>query len=257
MIYLTLPWYLVVLWLAFLPLEQSEPFIKPPSPVKQSNFGCSGCEWSSICQSFLHGLCANSPRNGLSGTEYPLEEQSYQSKDLEGQKLRAKCISSDLSLGDEKGKRGYVSFQHSHSVTRPIDGDGSWVPKLGSVHWRLGSSFIEQARLGESLTVGRKYRSCLQGLANVHLMQLWIKGLGRLRGGRVLCCLSVTWCSCGEVWAMVPGDLSRRLCSEGGQQKCLLWGTAESPWTWDSLSQILSKVSEWSCQVTSQAELLR
>lgn len=60
--------------------------------------------------------------------------------------------------------------------------------------------------------------------------------MGRLRGGRVLCCPSVIWYGCGEVWATVPADLSSRLCSEGGQQKCLLWGTAESPWTWDSVS---------------------
>lgn len=125
MIYLILPWYLVVLWLAFLSLEQSELFIKPPSLMKQSNLGCCRCEQLSICQSLLHGLHANSSQNGLLGTEYSLEEQSYQSKDLEGQKLRTKCVSSDLSLGGGKGKRGYVSFQHSCSVTRAIDGDGS------------------------------------------------------------------------------------------------------------------------------------
>lgn len=93
--------------------------------MKQSSFGCSGCEQSSIFQSLLHGLHANSSQNGLPGTEYHLEEKSYKSKDLEGQKLKTKCISSDLSLGGGKGKRGYVSFQHSCSVTRPIDGDAS------------------------------------------------------------------------------------------------------------------------------------
>lgn len=110
----------MVLWLPFLSLEQSELFITPPSLVKQSNFGCCRRKQSPICQSLLHGLHANSSQN-----EHPLEEQSYQSKDLEGQKLRTKCVISDLSLGGGKGKTGYASFQHSCSVTRAIDGDGS------------------------------------------------------------------------------------------------------------------------------------
>lgn len=93
--------------------------------MKQSNFGCSGCEPSSVCQSLLHGLHANSSQNALPGTECHLEEKSCKSKDLEGQKLKTKCISSDLSMGGGKGKRGYVSFQHSCSVMKPIDGDGS------------------------------------------------------------------------------------------------------------------------------------
>jgi len=69
-------------------------------------FGCSRHEHLSVCQSLFLAVAfesrllrANSSQNSLSGTEHPLEKQSCQSKDLEGQKLRTECV-AEREKGD-------------------------------------------------------------------------------------------------------------------------------------------------------------
>lgn len=167
LIYLIVLWYLVVLWLAFLSLEQSKLFLSLHllwNEVSLAVPDMSNCP-------FIKASCMVVPCKLISKQSFRYWASS-RITDLwvqgsEGRKLRTKRIGSDLSLGGRKGERRYRSFQHYWDVTRLIDGDGSWVPKIDSVCWRSGSAFSKQFKLGGSLTVGRKYRYCLQSLANV------------------------------------------------------------------------------------------
>lgn len=96
----------------------------------------------------------NSAQNSLSDTEHRLEEQSFQSKDLNGQKLRIEHNSSLVLICPcvaESGEEDAYLFRVSDWWYLSFQNNFYLIKARTLFHWA-------------SWAAGRKYRSCLQAL---------------------------------------------------------------------------------------------